>query len=81
MNVNKVFNTCISRSGMRKTEISTALGLRKNYISVAIAKRTIQRTDTFAKIVDVCGWDLLVRNRTTGEEMLIDPPGTEEDEY
>lgn len=77
MDANKVFNTIIGRTRLKKIDISHSLGMNNNYINNIITKRAIPRADTFAKIIDVCGWDLLVRNRETGEEMRIDPPGTD----
>ena len=73
MNVRTAFNVIVTLSGLTKSKISETLGKRVTYVNTIIAKSTIPKTDTFAKVADVCGWDLLARNRTTGEEIIIDP--------
>ena len=73
MNVRTCFNVITTTSGLPKVKISESLGKRRNYVNTIMAKATVPQTDTFAKVADVCGWDLLARNRTTGEEIIIDP--------
>ena len=73
MNANAVFNTVVASAGIPKSHISRNLGKSTNYIGVMITNANVPKVDTFAKIADSCGWDLLARNRTTGEEIVIDP--------
>jgi len=73
MNVKTCFNVIVTTSGLPKVKISESLGKRRNYVNTIMTKATVPQTDTFAKIADSCGWDLLARNRTTGEEIVIDP--------
>ena len=74
MDANKAFNTVMSRSGLSKVELSESLGKKRTYVSTMIYKNRVPKTDTFAWIANACGWDLLTRNRETGEEIVIDPP-------
>ena len=73
MNANAAFNTIVETSGLKKVEISKLIGKHPNQVSAMITNKNLPRTDTFANIANVCGWDLLARNRTTGEEIVIDP--------
>jgi len=45
-----------------------------SYIGSIISHDATPRTDVFALILDAVGFDLIVRNRKTGEETIIDPP-------
>ena len=74
MDPNRAFNTIVSKSPYPKTRLSTMAGKGPNYLSVLICNRRMPQVDTFAKIADICGWDLLARNRETGEELLVNSP-------
>ena len=54
-------------------QISLNMGHRAEYISVIIAKSKIPRIDTFAKVADASGWDIVARKRDNGSEIYIDP--------
>lgn len=56
------------------TKLSLAMGKNSNYLSVAKSRKSVPQADTFAMISNVCGYDLLVRERDTGDEIIIDPP-------
>lgn len=70
----KALNTVVSQSGVSKTELARKLGRGVNYISNYSVKGNIPRIDTFAAIADVSGFDLIVRRRSNGREIIIDPP-------
>ena len=74
MQIKAVLNMVIAQSGANKTELARKLGRGENYISNYSVKGNIPRTDTFAAIADVSGFDLIVRKRDDGTEMTIDPP-------
>jgi hypothetical protein len=49
------------------------MGRNANYISGYVNRGSVPQADTFAEIADVSGFDLLVRDRSSGDEILIDP--------
>ena len=63
--------------GRRSTiQTSIELGREQTYINGFISKNRTPRTDAFADILRVIDYDLIARNRETGEETIIDPPPT-----
>jgi len=75
VNTNTAFNAIIARSGKTKANISRELGKNPNYINTHITNaRKSLNTTTLAAVANVCNYDLLLRNRTTGDEIVIDPP-------
>jgi hypothetical protein len=74
MKFHDVLTAVISRSGIPKMTLSSLMGKSYTFINTTLGRKSVPKTDTFALIADVCGFDLLVRQRSTGDEMLIDPP-------
>ena len=68
----------IGRSGKPKTKISLELGKTSGYINAYLSIGRTPGMDVFASIADVCGYDLLLVNRETGETIPIDPTGQDE---
>jgi len=66
----------IDNVGLNMSSLSRSLGKGKNYINNYYVKGIMPRVDTFAAIVGACGYDLIVRSRSSGEELLI----TQEDD-
>ena len=69
-----VLSSVVARSGMSKAELSRSMGKNGNYLSVVLNRGSVPQADTFSMIADASGYDMLVRRRDTGEEILIDPP-------
>lgn len=69
--------TVVSKSGKPKTEISLELGRHYTFVGKLVSQRSIPKLSTAAEIADACGYDLLFRSRSTGEEIIVDPPETE----
>ena len=74
MDARRVLNTVVATSGMNKTELARAIGKSVNYISNYSVRGNIPKLDTFAEIANIASYDLLVRNRNDGTEIIIDPP-------
>jgi len=79
MDANKVLKYLVSSSGMSRAAISRKMGKNDNYISVRLqtGRRNLPRIDTMSTVADACGYDLLLRNREDGTEIIIDPPKRE----
>lgn len=80
MRVDEVLKELVQDSGMSMYRISLNMGRSKLYISQAIYEKRIPSIKSMAEIADVTGHDLLLRNRTTGREIIIDPPKKEEND-
>lgn len=53
--------------------LSRHLGKSDAYISALLSRGNIPSAVLFCKISNLCGYDVIVRNRVTGEETIIDP--------
>ena len=78
MDASNVFKKVVTDSGMRMADISRAIGYNENYVNSKVKRSNVPRVDTLALVSDVCGFDLLVRHRKTGDETIIDPPKREQ---
>lgn len=74
MKAKRIFNKVVNTSGLTKAELARRMGRNDNYIRGYVTRGSIPKVDTFAEIADVSGYDLLVRHRQSGEEIIIDPP-------
>ena len=63
-----------SKSGKSVREIGTSAGRSPAGFAPYIYKHNQPSLTVAALLCDVCGFDLLVRQRDTGEETIIDPP-------
>jgi len=61
-------------SGLSVRKLGTALGKSPQYMKQTLYGGTIPSSKKLAAIADACGYDLLVRNRDDGTEIIIDPP-------
>lgn len=67
-------SAAITNSGMTNYAVSKVLGKSAAYVGATIARGSIPRVDTYATILNACGYDLLLRKRSDGAEIVIDPP-------
>lgn len=79
MRARNVFLTIVESSGKKKVEISREIGRNDGFVKNRTNSPTTPATETFALIADACGYDLLVRNRSDGSEIIIDPPKADDD--
>ena len=62
----------IDQSGKPKTRISLELGKTSGYINAYLSIGRTPGMDVFASIADVCNYDLVLVDRSTGETIKID---------
>lgn len=56
-------------------ELSRSMGRTSNWIATMLSNGTKPRLDTAAAIADACGYELVVRERSTGRELgRVEPP-------
>ena len=52
--------------------LTNSMGAAPNSLNNVLRRNSTPRTDTLVKIADVCGYDLVLRRRVDGYEILID---------
>ena len=62
----------LSRSNKPKTTVSQELGKSAGYINTYVSMGKVPGLDTMASIANVCGYDLVLVDRSTGETIKID---------
>ena len=67
----------VKGSGRSMRTISVQMDRTSNYLAAVVQRKSIPKYDTMAEIADVCGYDLLLRRRDDGTEIIIDPPRKE----
>lgn len=73
MNAHELILFMMGDSGRRESELSRSLSNDRTYLRSTIKRKSVPKADTYARIADVCGYDLLVRRRVDGYEIPIDP--------
>ena len=72
MDSRDVLAEMVANSGLSYRQVSLEMDREATYLKTIIYRGRRPRIDTFAKVADVCGYDLLVRRRSDGHEMSID---------
>lgn len=72
MKAKAALNRIINESGISRIQLSRKLGRTDNYLSSMTHGRQSPGCDVMASVADVCGYDLILRKRSTGIEILID---------
>jgi len=73
VNARDVTLEMIADSGLSVSALSKSMGKERSYIHTTVLRGKTFYCTTLAKVADICGYDLLVRRRTDGYEMPIDP--------
>lgn len=63
--------TMISNSGVSIRGLGALLDKSEFYINGIIYRGSVPKVDTTARIADACGYDLILRRRDDGDEILI----------
>lgn len=64
----------IAESGKNAVAVSTEMGRSRNYIGSSANRNQNMGTETLAEICDACGYDLVIRNTSSGAEFVVDVP-------
>lgn len=73
MRADKVLRAIIRKKGLSIKGASVKAGRSRSYLPSMFSKGNIPKIDTMADLCDNLGWDLLVRDRSDGFEIHIDP--------
>lgn len=64
----------VKQSGISMQTISAKMNRSRSFISMTIRKGGVPQSDTLAEVANICGYDLILRKRDDGTEIIIDPP-------
>lgn len=67
-------------SGMSLSGLSKDMGRKRAFLSTYLATDRVPSVELMAEVCDASGHDLIVRNRETLKEMVLDPPGPPDEE-
>lgn len=69
-----MLKSLFGRGELSTVETSLKMGRSRGYLSSYIARGNEPGITLMAEICDAIGYDLLIRNRNDGTEIIIDPP-------
>lgn len=75
MKAGDAFVYIVNNCGKTRADLARAMGRSVGYFRNILSRGSVPRLETFAEIVDAAGFDMYVRQRSTGESIMIDPPG------
>lgn len=78
MQAREIIRAVVGDCDMPMTQVSRSIGRSKLFIGRYVSRKVPPGAELLAEICDVTGHDLLVRNRETGREIVIDPPEKEQ---
>jgi len=77
MDAEKMLACITSDADMSMRVASQKMGRHPTFLATLRQKGSVPRISTMAEIADVYGYDLLLRKRADGQEIVIDPPPTD----
>lgn len=79
MQAKDIIRGIVGDAGMTITQASVKAGRSQLFLSSYASRGRIPSVELMAEICDATGHDLLIRNRKTGREIIIDPPTKDSD--
>jgi len=74
MDASKIVRFLTETGSISMRVASQKMGRYPTFLASSRGRGKIPQVNTLASIADVYGYDLLLRNRADGEEIIIDPP-------
>ena len=75
MQANETWAALLSHASLTAWSASKRMGHAGGYIDGTMRRGSSPRSDTLAALADVCGCDLAIIDRATGERVaVVDPP-------
>lgn len=71
MTVPEVLRSMFGRGKFSTSRTSIAMGRSRSFISTYVKNGFTMKVDTFAEMCDVLGFEIVMRNKATGEEVLL----------
>ena len=77
MQADKTIKALLDEEGISASKASILIGRSRTYIPTYVGKGMVPSIGLMAELGDSVGYDLLLRRRTDGHEIVIDPPQRE----
>lgn len=77
MKANEVLRAVVNDCDLSMVQISQSMGRSRLFVGSYVSKRLKPNIELMAEICDATGHELIVRNKITGSEITIDPPGSD----
>lgn len=74
MQIKDALLEAMDHSGLSRYAVAKKIGKQQNYVYVMLAKGSDPAYKTLQAVADACDYDILLRNRTDGHEIKLDPP-------
>ena len=74
MQANDVLKEMIVRRGLSTIKASELFGRSRGYVNRMYAAHSANKTSTLAELADKLDFELILRDKLTGDEIIIDPP-------
>ena len=78
MEYREVIAECIKERGISKAQLARELEMSPQLLNSKINRSKVMTTDAVIKIFNALGYDIVVKNRETGEEIVFTVCGTQE---
>ena len=78
MEPKNTIRTVLDDSGLSRRAAAAAIHRSPTFLASYISKNKIPSISLMAEICAATDNELLIRNKTTGRELIIDPPGNDE---
>ena len=70
----EILRDLFGRGKSSSVETSRKMGRSDSFIANYLSTKRVPNTDLFAEILDALGYDLIMRDRGTGEETIVGLP-------
>lgn len=73
MDIVKALEWCIKGRGLNKSKLAEQMGLSRPQVLInQMNRKTSMRTETFVKIANALGYDVVLKDRNSGEEIVVE---------
>lgn len=72
MDIVKALEWCIKERGLNKSKLAEQMGLSRPQVLInQMNRKTSMRAETFIRIADALGYDVTLKDRDSGEEIIV----------
>ena len=74
MKATDVIRAVVNDCPMSMRKVSASMGRSQMFLGTYVSRGMLPNIELMSEIADTTGHDLLLRNRSSGNEIIIDPP-------
>lgn len=68
----EAIESCIAKRGMNKSKLAEKMGMKRPQVLVnQMSRKNGMRTDTFLEIAEALGYDVVLKDKISGEEIVV----------